>query len=63
MIICSSGHLRTHVPAIYDLELEYFLRNLTASLEPILLLIMGLMVGFIALAVLMPVFNLVKVFR
>jgi type IV pilus assembly protein PilC len=51
------------VAKFYDLELEYFLRNLTSSLEPILLLFMGLMVGFIALAVLMPVFNLVKVFR
>ena len=51
------------VANFYDLELDYFLRNLTSSLEPILLLIMGLMVGFIALAVLMPVFNLVKVFH
>lgn len=51
------------VAQFYDIELEYFLRNLTSSLEPILLLGMGLMVGFIALAVLMPVFNLVKVFR
>jgi type IV pilus assembly protein PilC len=53
----------SEVSDFYDLEIEYFLRNLTSSLEPILLLGMGLMVGFIALAVLMPVFNLVKVFR
>ncbi|MBI4357743.1 MAG: type II secretion system F family protein [Candidatus Omnitrophica bacterium] len=51
------------VANFYELEMEYFLRNLTSSLEPILLLVMGLMVGFIALAVLMPIFNLVKVFR
>ncbi len=51
------------VANFYDLEIEYFLRNLTSSLEPVLLLFMGVMVGFIALAVLMPVFNLVKVFR
>ena len=51
------------VASFYELEMEYFLRNLTSSLEPILLLAMGLMVGFIALAVLMPIFNLVKVFK
>ncbi len=51
------------VAAFYETELEYVLRSITSSLEPILLLFMGLMVGFIALAVLMPVFNLVKVFR
>jgi len=51
------------VAKFYELELEYFLRRLTSSLEPVLLLFMGLLVGFIALAVLMPVFNLVKVFR
>ncbi|MBI3999044.1 MAG: type II secretion system F family protein, partial [Candidatus Omnitrophica bacterium] len=51
------------VASFYELEMDYFLRNLTSSLEPILLLAMGLMVGFIALAVLMPIFNLVKVFK
>lgn len=53
----------SEVANFYELEMEYFLRNLTSSLEPILLLLMGLMVGFIALAVLMPVFQLVKVFK
>ena len=53
----------SEVASFYELEIDYFLRNLSSSLEPILLLAMGVMVGFIALAVLMPVFNLVKVFR
>ncbi len=53
----------SEVATFYELEVDYFLRNLSSSLEPILLLAMGAMVGFIALAVLMPVFNLVKVFR
>jgi type IV pilus assembly protein PilC len=53
----------SEVANFYELEIDYFLRNLSSSLEPILLLMMGVMVGFIALAVLMPVFNLVKVFR
>ena len=51
------------VAKFYETELEYTLRNLSSSLEPLLLLFMGFVVGFIALAVLMPVFNLVKVFK
>ncbi len=47
----------------YDQEIDYAIRNMTAVLEPMLLLIMGSGVAFIALSVLMPIFNLVKVFR
>lgn len=51
------------VANFYDQEIDYAIRNTTAVLEPILLLIMGSGVAFIALSVLMPIFNLVKVFR
>lgn len=47
----------------YDQEIDYAIRNLSSVLEPILLLVMGSGVAFIALAVLMPIFNLVKVFK
>jgi type II secretory pathway component PulF len=47
----------------YDQEIEYAIRDTTAILEPMLLLVMGSGVAFIALSVLMPIFNLVKVFR
>jgi type IV pilus assembly protein PilC len=47
----------------YDQEIEYAIRDMTAVLEPLLLLVMGSGVAFIALSVLMPIFNLVKVFR
>jgi general secretion pathway protein F len=51
------------VANFYDQEVDYAIRNTTAVLEPILLLIMGSVVAFIALSVLMPIFNLIKVFR
>jgi type II secretory pathway component PulF len=51
------------VADFYDQEIDYAIRNTTAVLEPMLLLIMGSGVAFIALSVLMPIFNLVKVFR
>lgn len=47
----------------YDPEIEYTIKNLTALLEPFMLLVMGGMVAFIALSVLLPIFNLIKVFR
>ncbi len=51
------------VASYYDQEIEYLLKNIPAILEPVLLLVMGGTVLFIALAVLLPIFNLIKVFR
>ena len=51
------------VASFYDPEIEYTIKNLTALLEPFMLLAMGIMVAFIALSVLLPIFNLIKVFR
>jgi len=52
-----------HVSKYYDAEVERGLRTMTSVLEPVLLLGMGLIVGFIALSVLLPIFQLVQVFR
>ena len=51
------------VADFYDREVDYTIRNITTALEPLLLLAMGGMVAFIALSVLLPIFNLIKVFR
>lgn len=51
------------VASFYDTEVDYTIRNITTALEPLLLLTMGAMVAFIALSVLLPIFNLIKVFR
>lgn len=51
------------VASYYDQEIEYLLKNVPAILEPVLLLVMGGTVLFIALSVLLPIFNLIKVFR
>ena len=47
----------------FEQEVDYFLQNITTVLEPLLLVLMGGIVAFIALAVLLPIFNLIKVFR
>lgn len=48
------------VANFYELDTGYAIRNMTALLEPVLLLCMGLLVGFIALSVLLPIFNVVR---
>lgn len=47
----------------YEPEIEMNIRNFTTLLEPVLLLTMGIVVGFIALSVLLPIFQLIHVFR
>ena len=51
------------IASFYEPEIEHTIKNLTTILEPIMLLIMGVVVAFIALSVLLPIFNLIKVFR
>ncbi len=45
----------------YDRQLDYKIKNLTTVLEPILLVILGVSVLFIALAVFLPMWNLMHV--
>ena len=43
----------------YEEEVDNTLKELTAFLEPVLLLIMGLMIGSIALAIILPIYQIV----
>jgi len=61
-----TGQLDTmlsEITSFYDPEIELTIRNLTTLLEPALLMVMGLLVGFIALSVLLPIFQLIHVFK
>ncbi len=51
--------LATH----YEMELDYRTRHLTAMLEPILIVFIGAMVLCLALAIFLPMWNLIHVFR
>jgi len=52
-----------HLGDYYEREVDRSLRTLTSVLEPLLLLGVGTIVAFIALSVLLPIFQLIKVFR
>jgi MSHA biogenesis protein MshG len=47
----------------YDREVDYALKNLSAALEPILIVMIGVMVLILALGVFLPMWNLAKAVR
>ncbi len=46
------------IAEMYETEIETALRSLTSLLEPLILLVMGGVVGFIVLAILLPIFEI-----
>ncbi len=47
----------------YDLESSYRIKNLSTYIEPILIFVLALMVLLMALAIFLPMWNLIKVFK
>ena len=51
-----------HLADAYDTEVEIHIRSLTALMEPVLLLIMGTVIGFVVVSVLLPIFQMTQGF-
>ncbi len=51
------------VSEYYDQQSDYLVKNLTTMLEPIFVLLLGIMVLTMALAIFLPMWNLITVFR
>lgn len=47
----------------YEQEVDRVLKNLTAILEPVVVVIMAAVVGFIALSIFLPIFDMIKVIK
>ncbi|MDP8217335.1 MAG: type II secretion system F family protein [Candidatus Theseobacter exili] len=47
----------------YEQEVDRVLKNLTAILEPVIVVIMAAVVGFIALSIFLPIFDMIKVIK
>jgi len=59
----STGNLEenlTYLAEYYEAEVDEVLKDLTAVVEPIMLLFMGLMVGFIALSIITPIYKVTE---
>jgi type II secretory pathway component PulF len=52
-----------NVSQYYDREVDYSLKTLSSALEPVLLLVIGGMVLLIALAIFMPMWDMMRVFK
>lgn len=59
----SLAEILREVSTHYSKEVQYTSRQLTAILEPILTLVMGVFVLILALAIFLPMWNLIKVFN
>lgn len=57
------GELLLSVADYYDRESSYTIKNLTTYIEPLLILILGIMVLVLALGIFMPMWNLIRVFK
>jgi type IV pilus assembly protein PilC len=44
----------------YDMEVEQSVKGLTSMIEPALIIFMGVVVGFIAISVMSPIFSIVN---
>ncbi len=59
----STGNLQEnllYLAEFYENEVDELTKNLTAILEPVLLLFMGLLVGFIALSIITPIYKITE---
>lgn len=57
-----SGNLEemlSYLAVYYDEEIDNVSKNLTTLLEPVLLLVIGLVVGFVAMAIISPIYTMV----
>ncbi len=49
-----------YLAELYELEVEDLTKNLSSSIEPILMLVMGLIVGLIAVSVITPIYEITQ---
>jgi type II secretory pathway component PulF len=59
----SLGKMLVRAARFYDRDVDYTVRNLATALEPALLLVLGISVLFTALAVFLPLWNLMNAYR
>lgn len=50
------------ISAFYESESEHAIKNLTTAIEPLIMIVLGVGVGFIMIAVIMPIYNLTSQF-
>ncbi len=57
------GGMMNKVADFYDRDIEYTVKRLTTAMEPVLTIVLGGIVGFVAIAMYMPIFNLTALLK
>ena len=57
------GRMLERISIRYDKEVENIVKNLSAMLEPAIIMILGIVVGTMILAIMLPFFNMVNVIK
>jgi type IV pilus assembly protein PilC len=57
------GGMMNKVADFYDRDIEYSVKRLTVAMEPLLTIVLGGIVGFVAIAMYMPIFNLTALLK
>jgi type IV pilus assembly protein PilC len=52
------GEVLDEVSEYYSRELKSVIKNVTAMIEPLMIIVMGGVVGFIAMSIILPIFKL-----
>jgi type IV pilus assembly protein PilC len=58
-----SGNLSNtliYLSELYEAEVEDFTKNLSALIEPALMVIMGIVVGFVAVSIITPIYGITQ---
>jgi type IV pilus assembly protein PilC len=57
------GHMLNRIADFYDTVIRFSVKKLTTLIEPLLLILLGIMVGVIMASMLLPMFDMVKTMR
>ena len=57
------GGMMNKVADFYDRDIEYTVKRLATAMEPLLTVVLGAIVGFVAIAMYMPIFNLTSLLK
>jgi type IV pilus assembly protein PilC len=57
------GGMLNKVADFYDRDIEYTVKRLTTLMEPVLTIVLGVIVGFVVIAMYMPIFNLTALLK
>ena len=54
------GHMLNKISGFYDNAVGYSLKKLIALIEPVFIIVLGILVGFIMASMLLPMFDMIK---